>query len=101
VPPPACEGFMTVLTGDLPCIKAHNSNGLKLLARKFKCHRLLTKVDVSPDGDYTLAQHDNVNEWPTHVSNLPLPETDESLESYITALPGGPGQSRASSLQSR
>jgi hypothetical protein len=98
VTPPVFEDFLTVLTGDLPCITADGSNGLKPLALKFKCDRLLTKFNISPDGNYAFTQHKNYKEWLTHVSDLPLTETDESLKSYVTALPDGSGLSRACSL---
>jgi hypothetical protein len=34
---PVFEDFLTVPTGDSPCMTADNSNGLKLLVLEFKC----------------------------------------------------------------
>jgi hypothetical protein len=79
VTPPIFEAFLTVLMGELPCIIAGDSNGLKPLALEFKCDRLWTEFNASPDGDYAHTEHENVVELPTHVSDLPVPETDESL----------------------
>jgi hypothetical protein len=87
VTPPGFENFLTVLTRDLPCITADNSNRLKLLALESKCNILLTKFNASPDGDHALTKHENVKELPTHVIDLPLPETDASLESYADTVP--------------
>jgi hypothetical protein len=82
VTPPVFEDFLKVLTRDLPCITPDNSNGSKLLALEFKCDRLLTKFNISLDSDYAFTQHENVIELLIHVSDLSLPETDESLKSY-------------------
>jgi hypothetical protein len=94
------ENFLTVLRGGLPCMTADNSHGLKLLALEFKCDRLLKHFSASPDGDYALTQHENVIELLTHVGDLPLPKTDKSLKSSVTALPDGSSSSCASSSQS-
>jgi hypothetical protein len=40
------------------------------------------KSTISPDGDHALTQHENVIELLIHVSDLPMPETEESLELY-------------------
>jgi hypothetical protein len=100
VTPLAFDDFLTVLPGDLQCITADNSNDMKLQALDFKCGILLTKFSISPDVDYALTQHENHIELLTHVRDLPLPGTDKSLESYVTALPDGSGLSRASWFQS-
>jgi hypothetical protein len=73
---------------------------LKLRALEFKRARLPTKFIISPHGGHTLTQRENIIESLAHVADLPLPEADESLQSYVTALPDDSGSSRASSFQS-
>jgi hypothetical protein len=68
-------------------------NAFEGLALEFKFDRLLAHFTISPDNDPRLAECEDVRELGTQVTNFPLDKIDESLESYVAALPDRSGLS--------